>query len=242
MNITALILDVCFAVSVCWMVYKSYRRGFLQAAVHAVGFLAAGIVAFAGSRILSEACYQLFFRDSLSSALETAILSSAESGDLAEKIQLIIDSLPSMVQRLLTASGASADSLALQLGGAAQDSAVQLSSVLMESVLHPLIVTMLNGICFLILFGAVMILVRSLGKILRGVRRIPLVGPLNALLGGAMGLVEAAVIWYVIVIAIHFVLDISGGFSWLNRETMEDALIFGRFYSFMLNTLPTISL
>ena len=242
MNITALILDVCFAVTVCWMVYKSYRRGFLQAAVHAVGFLAAGIVAFAGSRILSEACYQLFFRDSLSSALETAILNSAEGGDLAENIQLIIDSLPSMVQRLLTASGASADSLALQLGGAAQDSAEQLTSVLMETVLHPLIAAMLNGICFLILFGAVMILVRSLGKVLRGVRRIPLVGPLNALLGGAMGLLEAAVVWYVIVIALHFILDISGGFTWLNRDAMEEAVIFGRFYGFVLGTLPTISL
>ena len=53
MNITALILDVCFAVSVCWMVYKSYRRGFLQAAVHAGGCLGAGIVAFAGRRVLS---------------------------------------------------------------------------------------------------------------------------------------------------------------------------------------------
>ena len=30
MNITALILDVCFAVTVCWMVYKSYRRGFCR--------------------------------------------------------------------------------------------------------------------------------------------------------------------------------------------------------------------
>lgn len=242
MNIAAIILDVCFAVTICWMVYQSYRQGFLQSAVRTIGFLAAGIVAFAGSRVLSEACYQLFFRDKLSATLETAILNTADTSDFSGKMQAVIDSLPSLVQNVLSATGVSAETLAGQLNDNAQQSAQQISEMLMDTVLHPLIVTMLNGICFLILFGAVMILVRSLVKVLRGVRRIPLVGSLNALLGGAMGLVEAAVVWYVVTIALHFVLDISGGFSWLNRETIQDTWIFGRFYSLVLSTLPTISI
>ncbi len=242
MNFVAYILDICFVASVVWMIYQSYRQGFLQSAVRTIGFLAAGIVAFAGSRILSEACYQLFFRDKLTATLETTILSAANTNDFTEKMQLVIDSLPSLVQNVLSATGVNADTLAGQLSGSAQQSAEQISQLVMETVLHPLIVTMLNGICFLILFGAVMILVRSLVKILRGVRRIPLVGSLNALLGGAMGIVEAAVVWYVVTIAIHFVLDISGGFTWLNREIIQSTWVFGRFYSLVLSTLPTISI
>ena len=85
-----------------------------------------------------------------------------------------------------------------------------------------------------------MVLVHCLVKMVRGVRHIPLVGPLNSLLGGAMGLLEAAVIWYVISVAIHFVLEFSGGFSWLNRTDIELSWIFGPFYDLVLQTLPNI--
>lgn len=242
MNVVAYILDICFIASVIGMVYQSYRQGFLQAAVRTIGFLVAGIVAFAGSRILSEACYQLFFRDKLTATLETTVLNAANTDDFTEKMQLVIDSLPSLVRNVLASTGVGADTLAGQINNSAQQSAEQISAIVMDTVLHPLIVTMLNGICFLILFGAVMILVRSLMKILRGVRRIPLVGSLNALLGGAIGIVESAVVWYVIMIAIQFVLDISGGFTWLNREIIQSTWVFGRFYNLVLSTLPTISI
>ncbi len=240
MNPTSLILDICFVVTGIWMVYRSYRRGFLQAAVRTVGYIAAAVVAFVGSRVLSEACYQLFFRDRLVSAMEEAILSAADTGDITGRVQLILDSLPGFIQHLLTSAGITSDSLSLQISGSTEQAASQLSEIILETAVHPLLISVLNGICFLILFGAAMVLVHCLVKMVRGVRHIPLVGPLNSLLGGAMGLLEAAVIWYVISVAIHFVLEFSGGFSWLNRTDIELSWIFGPFYDLVLQTLPNI--
>lgn len=240
MNITAIFLDLLFAVTIVMMVYRAYHKGFLQSAIQTLGYIAASVVAFFGGRALSEACYQLFFRDRLRASLENALLASADTNDFTEKIQAATAELPKIVQNLLASAGMGADALADRLSGSVEESAHELSGILLETVLHPLISTLLNGICFLILFTAAMVLVRCLSKAAGGIRHIPLVGSVNALLGGAMGLVQAAVVWFVIAVAVDFLIGATGGFSWLNRQTVTDSFVFGKFFGFVQSMFPQV--
>lgn len=238
MNITALILDIAFCCTVVYIVWMSYKRGFLQSLIQTIGYLVSGIVAFFGSRILADACYQLFFRDRLQAGIEDALIASADQNDFAEKIGAVLDSLPKIVQNLLAASGLGADTLADRLSGSVEDSAHELSLIIQQTVLYPVLSSLLRGLAFLLLFTAAMILVRCLIKAVGTVRHIPLIGSLNALLGGIMGLVRALVIWLVVAVAIGFVVDITGGYSWLNHDSMRESLIFGKFYQLARSFLP----
>ncbi|MGI5893374.1 MAG: CvpA family protein [Candidatus Merdivicinus sp.] len=241
MNIPSILLDVIFAVTVIWIIYTAYRQGFLQSVVRTLGYLAAVIIAFFGGRMLSEACYQLFFRDRLRASLETALLESAEGNNFSEKISATIEALPKLVQNLLETAGMGPDALADRLSGSMEQSAHELSGMILETILHPLIATLLYGICFLVLFSAVMILVRCLAKAARGVRHIPLVGSVNSLLGAAMGLIQALAIWFVISAVLEFIIGMTGGTEWLNRQTISDSFLFGRFCEWTGSIFPTLN-
>ena len=98
MNIVPIILNAAFVVTVLVMIRSAYRRGFLQSVVQTIGYIAASILAFWGSRVLSEAVYQLFFRDSLRGKLEEALIAASDSGDLAERLQKVAETLPQFLQ------------------------------------------------------------------------------------------------------------------------------------------------
>ncbi len=241
MNIVSIILDAAFVVTVLVMIRSAYRRGFLQSVVQTIGYIAASILAFWGSRVLSEAVYQLFFRDSLRGKLEEALIAASDSGDLAERLQKVAETLPQFLQNLLSSSGMGPDALAEQLHGSVEESAAQLSNVILETAIHPLLTMLLQGICFLILFSAAMVLVRCLVKLLRGVRHIPLVGTLNAVLGGVMGLIQAAVVWFVVAVAIDFIIALTGGFDWLNAQTVQEGFIFRHFYALVRSVFSSFT-
>ncbi len=238
MNPISMIIDAIFLCTVIYIVWKSYKQGFLKSLIRTVGYLASSILAFFGSRILSDACYQLFFRDRLQKSIEDALIASAEQNDFATKIGSVMEGLPKIVQNLLQAAGLGADALADRLSGSVEDSAHELSLIIQQTVLYPIIISLLRGITFLILFTAAMILVRCLIKAVGTVRHIPLIGSVNALLGGVMGILQALVIWLVVAVAISFVIDITGGYPWLNHDSMQESLLFGKFYQLARSFLP----
>ncbi len=231
MNTVSIVLDVAFVLTAVLMIREAYRRGFLQSIVQTAGYIAASVLAFWGSRALSEAIYQLFFRDRLRGSLEEALIAASDSGDFAGRLEQVMETLPEFLQNLLASAGMSAEALAGRLSGSVEESAAQLSNLLLETAVHPLLVMLLQGICFFLLFGAAMVLVRCLVKLLRGVRRIPLIGAVNALLGGAMGVIQAAVVWFVIAVAIDFLISLTGGFEWLNAGTVQESFLFRHFYA-----------
>ena len=55
-------------------------------------------------------------------------------------------------------------------------------------------------IAYAVLFIGTILILHILGGFLRGVREIPVIGPLNTLLGGAIGFVEAWLIWLILLI------------------------------------------
>ena len=99
----------------------------------------------------------------------------------------------------------------------------------------------IEAIFFLLLFAACMVLVRCLTRVLRGVERLPVIGPVNALLGAAMGAIEVLVLFFVAAVTVRLLLDFTGGFTWLNEEIISSTRLFRYFYAFDLSMLPVFS-
>ncbi len=238
MSTPALILDGLVAVCVLVLVITAYRKGFLRTLVQGVGHLASCVVAFVASRALAEACYKLFFRDRLISAIEKAVEDKAADVGLGEKLDAAVDALPKLLQTALAAAGINAETLSDQVSGQVAESARALSVSITDGVLYPILYMLLQGLLFLVLFAACMVLVHCLTKVLKGAERLPVIGTVNSLLGAVMGAAEALVVLFVAAVAVRLLLDVTGGFSWLNENIVGQTYLFRYFYNFDLRMLP----
>ncbi len=241
MNIPALVIDGILLLCALILIVRSYQKGFLRTLVSAAGYLVSCVLAFVGSRALTEACYRLFFRDRLITSIEKAIEGTAADADLPGKLSAAVEALPGYLQVALSSAGIDAGELSGRISGQVADSAHAMSVSITETVLYPILYVLMQGIFFLLLFAACMVLVRCLTRVLRGVERLPVIGPVNALLGAAMGAVEALVLFFVAAVTVRLLLDFTGGFTWLNEEIISGTHLFCYFYTFDLSMLPVFS-
>ena len=107
-------------------------------------------------------------------------------------------------------------------------------------MIYPVLYILLQGLLFLLLFAACMVLVHCLAKVLRGVERLPVIGTVNGLLGGVMGALEALVVLFVAAVAVRLLLDATGGFSWLNASIIDETYLFRHFYYFDPRSVPAL--
>lgn len=108
-------------------------------------------------------------------------------------------------------------------------------------------------ISYIVLFFGTVLIIHILATLLRGtVKRIPLVGFANTLLGGVVGFVEAWLLWVILLLILgHFLQDTgqiqalginpSLFHSW--QQFYDDAIsnsLFARVNSFIISTVPLI--
>ncbi len=68
-----------------------------------------------------------------------------------------------------------------------------------------------------------MFLTRTVARCFTGLRHVPIVGPLNSVLGGCVGAIEGVLYLYLIVAVVSLILALSGdSIPYLNRQTLEN--------------------
>lgn len=232
MNITAIIFDLLLIAAILYYFGRGWRKGFLSTLVHVVGYVLACYGAYIGSRALAETIYQLFIRQKLIRSVGDALQNSAASADVSASIGAVLQTMPKMLQGFVTSFFGGVEGLTKEFGGMLSGTAETVSIAVADQMLYPIIYTVLQAISFLLLFFAIMVLVRSLSKIFRGVRHIPLIGPVNSLLGGVLGLVQGMVIIFIVVMALHLFIGLTGGnIRYLNDEAIGQTYLFRYVYN-----------
>ena len=92
-----------------------------------------------------------------------------------------------------------------------------------EVVVGPAVEFILRIVVFFVVFLLIMLVVRLLVSLGKGFNHVPLVGGVNRLLGLGLGLVHAAVVGYLITVALLLVIAVSGNkWEFLNYSVLED--------------------
>ena len=93
-----------------------------------------------------------------------------------------------------------------------------------ENAVRTVSVALVGVVCFLVIFLLVMLLVRLLLRLTRGVNRVPVLGGVNRLFGGVLGVGEAYLLLYVIALAATLLISLSKNrWSWLNTAVAEES-------------------
>lgn len=101
-----------------------------------------------------------------------------------------------------------------------------------DEFIKPIVMVPLRALVFFILFALVSFLLSLLSKAFKFINKVPVLGTLNALLGGAVGALEAAVILCVICIVLHIIISLTGNtIIFLNVMTINETFIFKYIYN-----------
>ena len=229
-------LDLILALLLVKVVYDCWRRGFLAVLLKLAGTVASYILAALLSRPVSVWIYHRFLETRVVEAIAQRLpdaINDLTPGDLAA-----LEGLAQFKETITEALAQAMESLDLTFfsgvdsAGAAQsvvekvESGTTAAQAIAEAAVQPAVITLLSIGVFFVLFSLVMILVRALVRMGRGVNHVPLVGGVNRLAGLGLGVIYAGVLGYLIALGLTLVAGISGGkIPFLTTAVLEDTTL-----------------
>jgi uncharacterized membrane protein required for colicin V production len=211
-----LLWDILAVVIFALFAFVGAERGLVRTLISFGGYIIAALLADLLSPILSVALYEGVVKD----AIRLVILDRMgdSSGNVASAI-------PEGLARLMK-DGSTAD-----IGSALGPEVNGIVEELIDAALREPVISILNSLCFILIFTVALLLTRHLSRLFRGMYRVPLLGTADTLFGGLAGIFEAAVVLVVVSLVFRVLIGVSGGWDWLNDGVMDDTYIWRIFWN-----------
>ena len=230
----SIIIDIVVCLLILIIAFICYRRGFLATLLGLCGSLVSLFAAFKLSPVVADLLYDKLFKAKIAAGIAEKLNGTFSS---------TADAVKSVVPEFITRSaGTIGINISEAVGGSSLSNTAVLAEDIESSVVSPVVLLILRVVIMLLLFVLISFLVRLLAKIFKGFNSIPLVGPLNRLLGFLLGIVNGAVLAIVICAALSSLVTVFGGkLLFLTQRDIEGATIFkffaGMFSAFDPSTL-----
>jgi len=226
------IWDIVAVVVVVFSAVSAYRRGFLRSLVSFLGTAVSFAVAWIFSGPIAQKCYDGLLKESVAKAVQDAI---AEYGtqsfeSVLMRAEEILESLPNLIGDIVK-SQIDADSLEIWYQNMIRASSGNIAAGLTEGVVAPIVTTVLQILAFVLLFMICSFLVQLAVGLLRGVRRMPVIGGLDSLLGGIFGVVQGMLYVFVIAAVLWLFIRLTGdGLPIIKQQELSETILFRRFF------------
>ena len=148
----------------------------------------------------------------------------------------MIEGLPPSAVKLAEAMGVNFKSLALSMSAGGNLSEDALIDLAVDKIGHPIMINVTEVVTFIAMFVIIAIALKFLAGIFKKANDIPLLGKLNAGLGGVIGIVKAVALLFVICTAFYFIAGMSGS------KPVIDAVNSSIIYGFIIENNPIVSL
>ncbi len=229
--IMGIVIDILLLGLIAVFSFKGSRDGFAKTLVEFVSIFVAFIIALMLSTPISNFTYDKFIKNSAQQTIYVALEQRVEDGiadveEIKNDVNEVVSKLPDIIKNLLPSE---------EEQNRLVDEAVQsvditeISHNLENNVVRPAAVTVIKIIAFILLFVIASIVLSIVAKMLKFVNKIPLLGKANALLGGVIGFLKAAVFVVIISAVLSFFTANDGTFLWfINGEMINSSIILSR--------------
>lgn len=113
------------------------------------------------------------------------------------------------------------------------DTRTSLSETVMQNFVRPSCILVFRSIAFVIIFALVLLVLKLIASVSGIIKKIPVIGDVNSLLGGMAGAVEGVLIVFAICLLTRLaVCLLDGNVIMFNDETIANTYIFKRIYNF----------
>lgn len=221
MNWYALLLDAVLVIVALWCVASGFRKGLLRLLSMAVGMAAFILAVSLWSGPLARWGYTRFFEEPVLAAVHESV----ESGALEAygAVDAVFEALPGILRDFMLESFGIKENLNSLIGQTASESV----QIVAEEIIAPILISALQALICLLIFFICVIIGKMLNRLLERFNRVPVLGPLNAMLGAAVGVVQAGLVLYILCVTARAVIGLTNGsLSWLNEGIIADTYIF----------------
>ncbi len=205
------------------LVWDCARKGFMRKILSFLGAVASAVSAAFFSEPVARWLYDVLVRDLIRAVLSRRIAKSLGEG-LSATAGGLLTALPKWASRM---ANGDAD---LPLPQAA-DQILPVVEELIDAILAQPVLMLLRGLSFFAIFTLCSLFVRYVVRMFNGVNFLPLLGPVNTVLGGVLGVGQALIVLYLLAVVAHVFVAYSGGGTGLFSEySLREGFLFGFFY------------
>lgn len=228
-----ILYDVILVAIVIWAIAHFANRGFVRTVLSFLGYLISGFIASTLSQLGARWVFHEFARPWLISYIDENILPSVGVAGAADAVGQFADSLPGIVGNVVR-FGLDANPGALQqINDSLQTSVQNIGPAIADYLCAPVVLSLLRIVLFFVLFGLCLALVRNIARLCGFISKIPLLGGVNSLLGGALGFFQGILVIYLLAILLGLaVLMTNNQIPFVNEEVIQSTFIFKIFYNF----------
>ena len=212
--------DIIAVVVILSAIYHASRVGLVRSLISFVGALLSLAVASVASKVAASYVFQSFLRGGLLEKVQQALQDTAEGLPLVDSLAQALEELPAYLRGMLSLAGIGVDQITGDLSGYTGDAAV----VIVDDVLAPAATAILSILFFLVLFSVLMFLCRLISRSFRGLHRVPIIGPVDSLLGGVLGLAQGVIYVWLLYLVLSLVAAVTNGsIGFLSSEVLRGA-------------------
>ncbi len=231
MTIYSLVLDALVVVIAFAIIGSAYRKGFLRSVILLTGYAASVFLAIVLGKYGAEILYQHLLGPQIASGVDKLVASSSEAITVEAAVPQILKRLPSFISKPFLAGFGGEKEMLRTLEETTGGILGNLGNAIETVVVKPIVVFLLQTVLCLLIFAVCAIIVKAIAAMFRKFYELPILGPINSILGGVIGIFEAAIVLFVLALAVSVVIALtSNELKWLNTNVIESTNLFRVFY------------
>lgn len=219
-----MVADIIIIAVFALLFFIDFKRGIAITILNVAGVALTGFLAYHISNFLASWVYTAFVQQTLTTNLQQMIDTQGINSAIANSFSALPNWVMGMLGFFLSIFGL--DSSVYTNDFQVSNSAAAAVSTSVENLIQPVITGMFRLVIGVVISIIIFIIIKILVKKLARVFKIPVVKQINKLLGGVLGLAEAAII-------VFFAVNIfSGVLEFSNPEMLNNPMISGAVFKF----------
>ncbi len=202
----SIIVDVVLLAIIIFIVVRSANKGFVASFLDTFATLISGVVSFLFCGKVADSIYNLCIEDLVKTEYLQTLDDMSSGATTADKISAMVDSLPAAALKLANYFGTNVDSLKRSVTGGYGASDEELIELVADQITYDIMIGITKIVTFIVLFVGLALVIRLLSQFFsHTLEKVPLVGGLDTVLGGAFGLVKGGIIIAAVVVFLSFI-------------------------------------
>ncbi len=220
----ALAVDISIVLIIALIVWRSAVHGFVRTVIEVVGYVLSAIIALSLSSVIADAVYDNMLRPKVISAVQTAADETSVSAEnFAEGVW---DNLPSFISGTVEFFGSKEDAIG-GIGSCVQKGGNSAAQNIADKAVKPIAINLVRTLSSTIMFIILLAVVKFLAKAVNRMFSIPVIGSINATLGGVIGVAKGFVLVFVLVFVIRIAVNAMSGEFWIfNDKLINETYLF----------------
>lgn len=207
------VLDAVVIALIAIFAIIAAKKGFVRSLIEFVGYILALIIAVTVSGALADLAYAQAVRPAVVDAVTSVLQNEGEA---------VYESIPGSVASIMELAGIDLDSISLAVGETADEAAARVA----DTVVKPLAVGIVKSLSIIIIAVILFIVVGILAKLINALFKGVLLGTANTVLGAVLGGAKGIIFAALFCVIVSFITSVSeSDFLFFSREAIDSSFL-----------------